>query len=174
MFGASLSFWFRVWFCVGVVLSVSFRHTVLMRWSYIRKLKQQIAVGPYVVPVDLAIRKNAHEKIERIVGQCPAVIGKRRRSRRVIRQNIWEQCRRHALRLGRSISTCVLQSVREGSKETPVCLRFTAEVSISFLDKYHRLRRPGPAFDLTPATAIIWCQRACPQANFFCPQSRVR
>src|SRR6266403_2900003 len=174
MFVASLSFWFHFWFCVGVVLWGSFRHAVLMRWSYIRKLEWQIAVGPYVVPVDLAIRENAHEKIEGIVGECPAVIGKRRRSRRVIRQNIWEQCRRHALRLGRSISTCVLQSVREGSKETPIGRRFTSEVGISFLDKYHRLRGPGSALDLTPATTIMWRKRARPEANLFCPQSRVR
>ena len=33
-------------------------------------------MGPYVVPVDLAIRENGHEKIERVVGECPAVIGK--------------------------------------------------------------------------------------------------
>src|SRR6267378_6745026 len=145
-----------------------------MRWSYIRKLESQIVVGPYVIPIDFAIRENAHETIERIVGECPAVIGKRRRSRRVIRQNIWEQCRRHALRLGRSISTCVLQSVREGSKETPIGRRFTSEVGISFLDKYHRLRGPGSAFDLTPATTIIWRKRARPQANLFFHQSRVR
>src|SRR6266404_2533904 len=158
MFVVSLSFGFTVWFCVGVVLSGSFRHAVLMRWSY-------------VVPVDFAIRENAHEKIEGIVGEFSAVIGKRRRLRRVIGQNIWEQCRRHALRLGRRISTCVLQSVREGSKETPIGRRFTSEVGISFLDKYHCLRGPGSAFDLTPATAIIWCKRARPQANLFCPQS---
>src|SRR5260370_20014638 len=145
-----------------------------MRGSYIRKPEEQIAVGPYVVPVDLAIRENAHEKIEGIVGECPAVIGKRRRSQRVIRQNIWEQCSRHALRLGRSISTCVLQSVREGSKKTPICRRFTSEVGISFLDKYHRLRGPGSAFDLKPATTIVWRKRARPEANFSCPQSRVR
>src|SRR5260370_6667585 len=145
-----------------------------MRGSYIRKPEEQIAVGPYVVPVDLAIREKEHEKIEAIVGECRAVIGKSGRSRRVIRQNIWEQCRRHALRLGRSISTCVLQSVREGSKKTPIGRRFTSEVGISFLDKYHCLRGPGSAFDLTPATTIIWCKRARPQANLFCPQSRVR
>src|ERR1700722_15604954 len=107
-------------------------------------------MGPYVVPVDLAVRENAHENVEGIVGECPAVIGKRRRSRRVIRQNIWEQCRRHTLRLGRSISTCVLQSVREGSKETPIGRRFTFEVVSSFLDKYPRLRGPASAFALTP------------------------
>src|SRR5882672_8245753 len=135
MFVVSLSFWFLFWFCVGVVLSGSFRHAVLMRWSYIRKT---------------------------------------RRARRVIRQNIWEQCPRHALCLGWRISTCVLQSVREGSKETPIGRRFTPEVGTSFLDKYHRLRGPGSAFDLTPATTIIWRQRAGPQTNFFCPQSGVR
>jgi len=61
----------------------------------------------------------------------------------------------------------VLQSVREGSKETPIGRRFTSEVGTSFLDKYHRLRGPGSAFDLTPATTIIWRKRARPQANLF-------
>jgi len=46
--------------------------------------------GPYVVPRDLSIRENAHEKIVPNVGECPAIIGKRSRARRVIRQNIWE------------------------------------------------------------------------------------
>jgi len=32
-------FGFTFGFCVGVVLSGSFRHAVLMRWSYIRKLE---------------------------------------------------------------------------------------------------------------------------------------
>ena len=90
-------------------------------------------MGPYVVPRDSSICENAHETIERIVGECPAVIGKRRRARRVIRQNIWEQCARHALRLSRRISTCVLQSVREAGKETLIVRRFTSEVGISLL-----------------------------------------
>ncbi len=50
----------------------------LVRWSHIGKLAQQIAVGPYVVPRDLSIREDANKNIERIVGECPAVIGKRR------------------------------------------------------------------------------------------------
>src|SRR6266849_6160131 len=131
-------------------------------------------MGPYVIFRHLSICEDANKRIERIVSECPAVIRKTRRARRVIRQNIWEQCPRHALRLGRSISTCVLQSVREGSKKTPIGRRFTSEVGTSFLDKYHRLRGPGSAFDLTPATTIIWRQRAGPQTNFFCPQSGVR
>src|SRR5882762_3361388 len=127
----------------------------------------------YFVFRHLSISEDANKRIERIVGECPAVIGKRRRARRVIRQNIWEQCPRHALRLSRRISTCVLQSVREGDKETLIVRRFTSEVGIFFFDKYDRLRRPGSALHLDPA-AIIWRKRARPQANLFCPQSRVR
>ena len=92
----------------------------------------------------------------------------------VIRQNIREQCPRHALRLSRRISTCVLQSVREGSKETPIVRRFTSEVGISFFDKQDSLGRPRSALHLDPAAAITWRKRARPQANLFCTQSRVR
>jgi hypothetical protein len=120
-------------------------------------------VGPYVVFRHLSICEDANKRIERIVSECPAVIGKTRRARRVIRQNIWEQCSCYALRLGRRISTCVLQSVSEGSKETLIVRRFTSEVGISFFDKYDRLRRPGSALHLDPA-AIIWHKRARPQA----------
>src|SRR5216683_6197295 len=131
-------------------------------------------MGPYVVFRHLSICEDANKNIERLVSECPAVIRKTRRARRVIRQNIWEQCPRHALRLSRRISTCVLQSVREGSKETLIARRFTSEVGISFFDKYDRLRRSGSALHLCPAAAIPWRKRARPQANLFCPQSRVR
>src|SRR5438132_2530846 len=128
-----------------------------------------MAVTSSFVVRHLAICEHADKRIEGIVGECPAVIGKRRRARRVIRQNIWEQCPRHALRLSRRISTCVLQSVREGSKETLIVRRFTSEVGISFFDKYDRLCRPRSALCLDPA-AITWRKRARPQANPFCPQ----
>src|ERR1700674_4735210 len=122
---------------------------------------------PYFVLRHLSICEDAHKKIERIVGECPAVIGKRRRACRVIRQNIWEQCPRHALRISRRISTRVLQSVREGSKETPVVRRFTSEVGISFFDKQDSLGRPRSALHLDPGAAITWRKRARPQANLF-------
>src|SRR5882762_4065892 len=128
----------------------------------------------YFVFRHLSISEDANKRIERIVGECPAVIGKRRRARMVIGQNIWEQCPRHALRLSRRISTCVLQSVREGSKEALIVRGFTSEVGISFFDKYDRLRRPGSALHLDPTATITWRKRARPQANFFCPQNRVR
>src|SRR6202166_3916666 len=92
----------------------------------------------------------------------------------VIRHNIWEQCPRHAPRLSRRISTCVLQSVREASKETRIVLRLTSEVGISFFHKHDSLGRPRSALHLNPATAITWRKRARPQANLFCPQSRIR
>src|ERR1700732_546331 len=100
----------------------------LVRWSNIGKLAQQIAVRAYFVFCHLSIREDANKTIECIVCECPAVIGKRRRARRVVRQNIWEQCPCHTLRLSRRISTGVLQSVREGSKETLIVRRFTSEV----------------------------------------------
>src|SRR5260370_25076161 len=86
----------------------------------------------------------------------------------------WAYARRHSLRLSRRISTCVLQSVREGGKETPIVRRCTSEVGISFFDKQDRLGRPRSAIYLDPADAITWSKRARPQANLFCPQSRVR
>src|SRR4029077_1336292 len=128
----------------------------------------------YVVFSNLSICEDANKGIERIVGEGPAVIGKRCRARRVKRQNIWEKCPRHALRLRRLISTCVLQSVREGGKETLIVRWFTSKVGISFLDKNDRLRRPRAALHLDPAVAITWHKRARPQAHFFCSQSRVR
>lgn len=130
-------------------------------------------MGPYFVVRHLSICKDANKRIERIVGECPTIIGKRCRARRVIKQNIREQCPRHALRLSRRISTRVLQSVREGSNETFIVRRFTSKVGISLFDKYDRLRRPRSALHLDPA-AITSRKRARPQANLFCPQSRVR
>src|SRR6202023_4151741 len=108
----------------------------------------------------LSICEDANKSIERIVGECPAVIGKRRRARRVIRQNIWEQCPRHALRLSRRISTRVLQSVREASKEAPIVLRFTSEVGISFFDKHDSLGRSRSTLHLDPATTVTTCKRS--------------
>jgi len=131
-------------------------------------------VGPYVVPVDFAIRENAHEKIEGIVGECPAVIGKRRRSRGVIRQNIWSSVAATRFASAEVYPPVCSRACAKEARETPIGRRFNSEVGISFLDKYHRLRGPGSAFDLTPATTIIRRKRARPEANLFCPQSRVR
>src|SRR4029077_17155407 len=106
----------------------------LVSWPHVWKLEYQIAVRSYFVFRHLSIGEDANKNIERIVGECPAVIGKRRRARRVIRQNIWEQGPRHALRLSRRISPCVFQSVREGIKEAPIVRRFTREVGIFLFD----------------------------------------
>ena len=54
-------------------------HAALVRWANIGKLAQQIAVRPYFVFRHLSIREDANKQIERIVGECPAVIGKRLR-----------------------------------------------------------------------------------------------
>ena len=48
------------------------------------------------------------------------------------------------------------------------------EIGISLFDQYDRLRRPGSALHLDPAAEITLRKRARPQANLFCPQSRVR
>src|SRR6476646_8827171 len=131
-------------------------------------------MGPYSVFCDPSIGEDVNKGIERIVGECPAVIRERRWARRVIRQNIWKQCSRHSLRFRQRISTCVLQSVRECSKETPIVRRRTSEVGISFFDKYDRLRRPRSALYLDPAAAIPWRKSSRPQADLLSSQSRVR
>src|SRR6267378_444342 len=131
-------------------------------------------MGPYVVFRHLSICEDTNKNIERIVGECPAIVRKRCRAPRVIRQNVWEQCPRHALCLGRRISPCVFQSVREGWNKSRVVCRFAREVGIFFFDKYYRLRRPRTALHLDPTAAIIWHKRARPQPHFSCSQSRVR
>jgi len=52
---------------------------------YVRELGYQIGVRPYFVPRHLSICEDAYKNIERIVGECPAVIGKRRRARWVVK-----------------------------------------------------------------------------------------
>src|SRR6266852_883033 len=131
-----------------------FRHPALVRRPHTGKLEQQIAVSSYFVFGHSSICEDANKNIERIVRECPTINGKRCRARRVVKQNIWEQCPGYTLRLSRCISTCVLQSVREGSKKTLIVGRFTSEVGISFFDKDDRLRRPGSALYLDPAAAI--------------------
>jgi hypothetical protein len=56
----------------------------------------------------------------------------------------------------------VLQSVREGGKETPIIRRCTSEVRISFFYKYDRLCRARSALYLNPAAAITWLKRSRP------------
>src|SRR5438270_137820 len=103
-----------------------------------------------------------HEKIKSIVGECPAVIGKRRRARRIIRQNIWEQCSGYTLRLSRRVSASVLQCVCEGSKEASIVHWFASKVRISFFDKQDGLGRSRSAFHLDPPAVTIWRKSARP------------
>src|SRR5580658_3910396 len=102
----------------------------------------------------LSVGEDANKRIERIVGEGPAVIGKRCRASRVIRKNVWEQCSCYTLRFSRRISTSVLESMGEACDETLIGRGFTREVGISFFDKYDCLCRPGSALDLHPAAEI--------------------
>src|SRR2546428_13377487 len=120
---------------------------------------------PYFVLRHPCVREDAHEKIERIIGECSAVIGKRRWARRVVKQNIWKQCPRHSPRLSGRISTRMLQSVREGSKEPPIVRRFTREVRLSVFDEQYSLLRPRSLLRLDPPPALTWRKLACPQAK---------
>src|SRR5690242_21336418 len=120
----------------------------------VRKLGCQIAVWPYFVCRDLSICEDAQEDVERIVGECPAVVGKRGRARWVVKQGVREQRRRYPHRLSRRISTRVLQSVGEGRKETPIVGGLTREVGISLFDKQDPLRRTRSALCLDPSAAI--------------------
>jgi len=71
---------------------------------------------------------------------------KRAGPRRVIRQNIWEQCRRpRGFRPRPEVypPVCLQRRARKEARKTPIGRRFTSEVGISFLDKYHCLARAG-------------------------------
>ena len=65
----------------GALSSRGFAEVVPRRGSRVTDRR-----GALRCPRDLSICENAHEKIKPIVGECAAVIGKRRRARRVIRQ----------------------------------------------------------------------------------------
>src|SRR6202022_111456 len=48
------------------------------------------------------------------------------------------------------------------------------EVGIFFFDKHDSLGRSRSTLHLDPAATVTWRKRSRPQANLFCPQSRVR
>src|SRR5262249_38985125 len=148
-------------------------HSGSMRRPYIREFGYQIAVRPNLVLRHFSVCKDAYEPIERIVGEGPAVVGKRRRARRVVRQHIWQQRPGHPPRVSGWISARVLQSMREGSKETLIVCRFTRQIGVSLFHEYDGLRRPRSALHLDPAAAMTWDKRTCPQPKLPRPQSRV-
>ena len=86
-----------------------------VRRPQVRELGEQIAVGPYFILRDLPIREDSQEGILDVVGECPAIARKGRRTRGVIAQEIWQQCPCNLPCLLRRIPARVLQRVREAS-----------------------------------------------------------
>jgi hypothetical protein len=69
---------------------------LIVRRPEVRKLVQQIAVRPYLISCHLPIREYREENVDNIIGQCPAIVRKARRTARVIGKNVWQQLSRHA------------------------------------------------------------------------------
>src|SRR5947207_2206312 len=67
-----------------------------VRGSQVRELVLQIAVRPDLVSCHLSVREHGQEPVDDIVGQCPPIVRKARRSARVIRQNVCQQLSRDA------------------------------------------------------------------------------
>ena len=55
----------------------------VVRRPQIRKLGEQVAVGPYLIPRHLSICKDSQEGILDVVGECPAIVREGRRARGV-------------------------------------------------------------------------------------------
>ena len=102
-----------------------------MRWPKIGELGEQIAMGLYLVLDYLPVCEDGQKSITGVVGECPPIAWKARRTRRVVGQYVRQQCPCHLARVLRRISTGVLQRVREPGNETAIVCRLTREVGIS-------------------------------------------
>ena len=104
-----------------------------MRRPEIGKLGQQIAVRTCLIPRYLSVGEDSQEGVGDIVGECPAIVREGRGARRVIAQEVRQQCLCHSRCFVRRIATRMLQCVREDGNETGIVRRFPAEVGCVLL-----------------------------------------
>src|ERR1700730_276238 len=105
--------------------------SLIVRRPQIGELGKQIAVGPDLVPGHLAVREDRQEGVGRIVGERTAIARKKRGTRRVVGQDVGQQCSRHPPCFLRRIATGVLQRMREDGDETGIVRRFARVVATS-------------------------------------------
>ena len=80
-----------------------------MRWPKIGELGEQIAMGLYLVIDYLPVCEDGQKSITGVVGECPPIAWKARRTRRVVGQYVRQQFPCHPTRVLRRISTGVPQ-----------------------------------------------------------------
>jgi hypothetical protein len=86
--------------------------------AYVRKLGEQIAMGPHSISRHLPVCENSQEGIGGVISECPAI----GREGCWARGTVWQDLRQHGacdpFCLIRRIASGVFQSVREPSEET--------------------------------------------------------
>src|SRR6266436_6045624 len=120
-------------------------------------------MGLYLVLDYPPVCEDGQERITGVVGECPPVAWKARRTRRIVGQYVRQQFPCRPARVLRRISTGVLQRVRESGDETAIVCRLTREVGISLrTDEQDSLRgqRAAIRLDTLPARTV---ERAGPQ-----------
>src|ERR1700686_3995819 len=108
-------------------------------------------MGLYLVFDYLPVCEDRQKSIASVVGECPPIAWKARRTRRVVGQYVRQQFPCRPARVLRRISTGVLERVRESGDETAIVCRLTREVGISLrTDEQDSLRGQRTAIRLDP------------------------
>src|SRR6266436_5776606 len=108
-------------------------------------------MGLYLVLDYLPVCEDGQKSITGVVGECPPIAWKARRTRRVVGQYVRQQFPCHPARVLRRISTGVLQRVREPGNETAIVCGLTGQAVLA----------PGRNWTL-PAQC---CTRLCPRRS---------
>src|SRR6266481_756899 len=144
----------------------------VVRRSEVRELVQQVTVRPNLI-CHVSVRVYRKEKIDNVIGQSPAIVGKARRLVWMIRKNVWQQLSCDGLCILRSIAARVFQLVREHTDETIVIRRVPAKVSLPLLsDEENRLQWSGTSVCLDPSFPSF-VHGASPDPYFIASQIRV-
>src|SRR5439155_26627565 len=126
------------------------------------------------VSCHLSVREHGQEPVDDIVGQCPPIVRKARRSARVLRQNVWQQLSRDAYCVLWRIVACVSQLVREDADEATIIRWLSTEVCLPLVSgEENRLQWPATAICLHPAFGSL-VQCASPNSHPPASQIRVR
>src|SRR5262249_10442369 len=145
--------------------------------AHIGELGDQIPMRSHSILRNLSVCDESDEGVEYILGECPSINGKGRNARRVIGQEIRQQCACHPSCFRGRISSRVLKRVRENSDETRVASRLTGEVRLFFVARKDvGLRGQRATVHLDPASSPAgpWNKSPGPKANLLVPQRRVR
>src|SRR6266481_2202812 len=134
-----------------------FQHVV--RRAQVGELGEQIAVWPNLISCHLPVREDTEEDIGDVVVECPAIVREGRGARGVVAQDVRQQCPCHPPCFLLSISTRMLQRVREDENEAGIVRRLSGQVgSVLLAGEKGSLVGPRAAIRLDPVPAHAVCR----------------